>query len=247
MKKIKMLKIILSVLFIVKILIADQSPNQSPKYQWKEINLPTDNYYGIADISSKNNFWVYEKTGNFIYHFEDSITQKIELPKISNEIEGRNFNCIKFNTMKFFTSMTDANYHTHFFVYELGNWNEFNIEADVPVRNFYKISEDELYIYGDWGNIFHYKNNKLKKIKSPIENHIMAFGYYNDENIWFGVRKEGIYHYDGKKFKNIPIENYNNLDILYIFVKSKNGIRIFFENGDVYIYNSNKFYYIILL
>jgi len=237
MKKNKIIKIIFSILFSSQIIIA----GQSPKYQWKEIKLPNNIQYKFAEISSENDFWAYDNLGGYIYHYKDSIIQKIKFPKIKNDIQKRSFGCIKLDINKFFCIAIDTNYHTNFYIYELEKWNEFSINSNVPARNLYKISENELYICGDWGNIFHYKNNRLKKINSPIKNHVMAFGYWDKQNIWFGVRKEGIYHYDGKEFKNIPIENYSGLDVLYIFVKSENEIKIFLENGDGYVYNSNKF------
>ncbi|MEA3499552.1 MAG: VCBS repeat-containing protein, partial [Candidatus Marinimicrobia bacterium] len=228
-------KIIIIVLFSSVLLIG----NQIPKYQWKEINLPNNTIYGIAEISSKNNFWIYEKTANFIYHYKDSIIQKIELPK-TKKIKNH-YHCIKIDSMKFFSTIVDENYHTSFYIYELGAWKKFNIEVDVPVRNIVQVSRDELYVYGDWGAIFHLKNKQLFQLNSPIKNHIMAIGYYDKNNIWFGVRKEGIYHYDRKNFTNIPINNYNKSDISNIVVNSLDEISIYMRSGSEYYKQKNKF------
>jgi len=202
---------------------------------WRQIDFPEFSNTSLIEANSSTDFWV--QCGFNLYHFDNNDWT------VFSFLESRSYigsNYLILDDANFICVAIAKDYKTHFYTYSNDKWYKYSTIANVPVRNLLKISSDNIWAFGDWGNIYHLVSDSWRQISSPIKNHITCHDYLPAKGIWLGVRSEGIYRFDGDRFVNIPIENYSQQDIQGIQIFDSGQCFAYLE-GCIYKFIDNKF------
>lgn len=206
-------------------------------YKWKIVSSPSDNNLTLVKVKSVNDYWVSDITGK-LFHFQNDEWITI------NPIHVENVIAYTYSVMddKFILcSVVDLDYYTHFFVYDGKQWKKYDLVVDVPVRNFYIVSKNDFWAFGDWGHIYHCQNDMWERIETPITNHVTSIKYLSDTEIWFGTRAQGIFYYDSSTFTKVEMVGYTGEDIFEIkFFDSQSGVAAC-RNGNIFQYRGRRF------
>ena len=223
--------------FLVVGLLSSFSAADTKRLQWQPLPSPSDEQLQLLKAESVRDFWVMDITGKLM-HFDNGQWSFIKSPQPENII----YHTYDILNDKTILSMTvNTNYETGFHMLKNGKWEKLDKIISVPIKHSQIISEDEFWVCGDWGSIYHYFNGIWEEIDSPISNHITSFRYLSPSDMWFGTRNQGIYHYDGQTFQKVEMTGYNKEDIIEIdFFSPSSGIACG-NNGVVFQYNGNGF------
>ena len=210
---------------------------QDPTIQWRRIDVPTHENCYLISAESIDDFWISDDSGN-LYHYIKNNWTTSPPPDIS-DINYYRYIVVGLN--RFICSAIDQGYKTHFFYYDGRKWLKYALVADVPVRGLCKVSPTNFWAYGDWGRLFRLVDNHWERINTPIEHHILDFTYISETDIWLSTRAEGIYHYNGVNFENVPIKDYPQFDIQGLtFFDPDEGLA-FTSEGTIYCYDGIQF------
>ncbi|MBX2974851.1 MAG: VCBS repeat-containing protein [Ignavibacteriaceae bacterium] len=215
------------------------SPNlysQKEKVNWIEhVVSPKDQALIFISANSENDFWAHNGNG-IIYNYSNGKWNSFQLPQKSLTYIYYYF---PLKVDDFLIGIIDDEYNTHYFRFENRRFKKFDYISKMPMEGFFSDSNNNIYIYGDWGLFLKFENNKFIEIPSPIKNHIISKAIFNDR-IFLGTRGEGIYSFSNNSFQKIHTEKAEETDISLI---RKIGNELFALNSSnqVYRYTSNHF------
>jgi len=212
-----------------------------PTIQWRELHTPLTGEINIVQVNSPDDFWVFEiSPGGKLAHFINQEWKEYRSPDLYKIENPRSQYCIIIDENTFLYSVIDEYYHTHFYIFRNNKWEKFPLICKAPVRNFLKISSSDCWIYGDWGNLYHFLNGKLAKIETPIKHHITSACKIDKNNIWIGVRQEGVFHYNEEKFIRIPVSDFSG-DLLKLYYESDENFYALSADGRIFLYKNGQF------
>jgi len=227
--------ILFTFLFAFFFILIDFNYSQS-KIGWKEISPGlNESQLRFIHAESVNDFWMDDLRGS-LFHFRNSHWQRFNFPLKENYREFRVFNLPENSFLIFAINKKD--YSTDIAIF---NGSKFTIEGQIsmPAKGFVEAFGRQ-FIYGDWGSFYERKDESLKKIITPIKNHIFDTFYDKDFGIFLGTRGEGIFLFDGRSFKKIQTEDSKKIDIIKI---SKNKSKIIASTIDnsILLFNGKSF------
>lgn len=204
------MQIVINISLLICLLCSNFSAQQN--YFWKEISqLNSKNLIYIAGAKIDSLTFYDDITGGIFF------LRNGKLLEYKNPYEGQFVKVIysQISANFFIGAGIEQNYSTRFFVFKNNSFKDFELKAEAPVQKFLSLKENLVYIVGNWGTFIKYSEGRLSKINSPIKNHIYTIVADDSSNIYLGVRTEGFYKYDGKKFHKLKFEklNYDPIDL----------------------------------
>jgi signal transduction histidine kinase len=209
---------------------------QADKIVWVEHSINPDKH-PLKFISAKSDkdFWAEDGDGSLV-HFNNGVWSKYFIPqKAVNYI--RYFFPIGHGD--FLIGIIDNNYFTHYYRFKDDSFIKYNLVSKIPMEGFLSGFDNNIYVYGDWGLLLRWDEDKFYQIENPIKNHIITASTFNNK-IYLGTRGEGIYSYDGSKTENIQTEKGNETDINQLKVINQHLFALN-AHGEVYEFVNNTF------
>ncbi|NOX17214.1 MAG: hypothetical protein GXO87_02910, partial [Chlorobi bacterium] len=219
---------------IIAFLFFGEIHSQKKYIKWEKLDSPSFINPTIVSGKSLNDFWVLDSRG-ILFHFKEK--KWFDFPLRSRENLSQ-LNIHQTGNNAFLLTGIDNAWRTHIYRFKQGKWKKDSLIISNPVTQILALNKNEIYLGGNWATFFRYRNEKWERIKCPFKNHLNMAA---DKNgiIWFGVRGEGIFSYDGKSFKKYKIADNLNTDI-YVGRNSKGNVVFYVPNGDVYYFSEGE-------
>ena len=193
------IKISLALFFFFSILVAQE------KFEWKRFDISFKYSPDFLKVNSSNDFWLIDAVGE-IYHYSDNKLDKIESPagKLSTLISG-----FFISPDKIYFIHTSKDWASHLLFYNGKNWEE-RYATKFPLQDFCG-TEDEFFIWGNFGVLLQIKDNEVKEVNTPYKSHTERMLREGENNFVIVTKSDGIWELKGKerKFYFISDENLN--------------------------------------
>ena len=103
----------------------------------------------------------------------------------------------------------------------------------------------DLFVGGDYGNIYHYNGKKWKKMDSGVHSRVWCLWGTSKDNIYAAIHeKETILHFDGKKWSPITIPDSESYTFYSVFGFSEDNIYVGGDSGAIAHYNGKDWKFI---
>jgi len=117
------------------------------------------------------------------------------------------------------------------------NWSKIDLKQSNYYYSIWGLSEDDIYISGNNGNISHYNGVDISRIDTKTNEHLWSIWGSSGNNIFAVGTRGTIIHYDGTTWNNIKTDYNNNL--YDIWASSSDNVYVVGE-GIVLHYNGIK-------
>jgi len=211
------------------------------RFQWKPVSTPSNGSILFSLVNSPDDFWINYLKNDKLFHFQHGKWIEKQLPDLPTNKTDLNYYYVVLDNSHFICYTVDGYYNTEYFYFNGNKWEKFEIMSKSPVYYNYRISENEVWFYGDWGSLFHYKDGLLTRIDTPISNHLIAFKIDPKGIIWIGTRNEGIYKYDMHSFQHVATDGQENFDISGISTKKDGRVDYYTSKGHFYTLRDSVF------
>lgn len=197
---------------------------------------PSPKFIDVSFVqgNSPNDFWLFDRMG-ILYHFENNQWKDYPI--------SRNTSLVRYKThfidnQKLLLSAADSLWRAHIYLFSNKKWR-YLTQLDYVVNNILQL-KNNVFLLGDWGSVVEYSNKKFTVWKTPFRNHILA-SMCDGKLIWMGVRGEGIFSFDGEKFRHYEIEGGDQIEIVNLDKNSNGKICIKSGKFDNYILKDGLF------
>ena len=227
-----MKKLFITIIF--SFLLFGEIHSQKKYVKWEKIDSPSFINPTVVSGKTLNDFWVLDSRGilfhkknqkwiDFPVHSEENLSQ------ITTKETGEN---------SFLLVGIDNAWRTHIYHFKNGRWSKDTLVINNPVAQIIVLKRNKIYLGGNWATFYRYKSGSWEKINCPFKNHLNMAADKNGV-IWFGVRGEGIFSYDGESFKKYNVEEKFKTDI-YVFADKKGRIVFSLPGGEKYNFENGK-------
>ncbi|MCF8241705.1 MAG: FG-GAP-like repeat-containing protein [Melioribacteraceae bacterium] len=224
--------------FILFLILAAICTAQSElRIKWETLKSPANSSLTILKGSSISDFWVYDQKGTIYHHFENE--WRSYFPDLKEQITSNSL--FKFIDDSFILFAWDTDWRTHIKYFEDGKWTSENYICNLPLQGIINIDDQNTYAYGNFGTFLKFENNTWKEIETPFENHIQATAFISPHSIWLGTKYDGIYEYDGQKFKFYPFDDGNNYSVLTLNYTEEFGLEAITSISKIFRLDNGKF------
>lgn len=208
------------------------------RLRWESVKTPLDgNYFRIIDSGEHGELWIYDKNFN-LYHYNGK-SWKIYQSPFNKDLNPKTM--LKISSRKFFSWALDENYFSQIRIFEGDRWTAVNYSTELPLQGIIAINHDELLLFGNFGLLINFKDNKFSRIESPLKNHIWSAIKANDGSIWLAGNYDGVYKYENDRFARIEFEDGLNYAINHLIEKD-NTIYAYHNEYNVFQLKNNKFF-----
>ena len=157
----------------------------------------------IVGGESLKDFWTLGANGN-LYHFLSGNWKTYPKKVLFSPVSFRSYLPVLLQPNRVIILLTDMDWHTHLTEINRGKIIRYGIISHNAITQTL-LFRHHLYALGNFGSVLKLSNGKWLNIDSPIQSHIMSA--INDKNnyLWLGTRRQGLFSYDGKKFRHYKL------------------------------------------
>ncbi|NOX18123.1 MAG: VCBS repeat-containing protein, partial [Chlorobi bacterium] len=209
--------------------------SQKEYIKWEKLASPSVINPIIVSGKSLSDFWILDSKG-ILFHFKEK--KWIDFP-LKTEEDLSQIKISKTDENSFLLAGIDNSWRTHIYHFKNGKWSKDSLIIKNPITQILILNKNDIYLGGNWATFYRYRNEKWEQINCPFKNHLNMAADKNGK-IWFGVRGEGVFSYDGKSFEKYRIEDNLKTDI-YIRANQNGSIMFRVSNGEEYYFDGVKF------
>jgi|GEM_PF-2237165 len=206
--------------------------------KWSTYQIEGEQCLRIVEKSSVENFFVYTASGR-LYRFDTDSFELICEPPTST------FLSVSYHITqdRIYIIVVDSEYHSFSYRKEGSSWIFEGEVSNVPVRNFIEDNSGNLWLFGDWGELYKrdQQNNVWIKQETPLEKHILQMYPVENDVLWIGTRSEGLWEFQNGNFEKLHIPSTDFCDVIRIFEDNENKIQVRLSDGRLYIWENNNF------